>query len=237
MAGSLEVVFLDLYGTLVDIETDEGSPRTRRAFEHWMADVHGETAAARERDHALFEDVRRAKAPGPFGEPDLGPVIAAHLGAAIGRAPNPAEVAAAAIAFRAASRLRLALLPGTVEALRRLAGRFRLAIVSNAQRLFTRPELEQLGIGMFFDPVVLSSEVGVRKPGAEIFRRALAAARARPSTTLHVGDDPTADVVGAAALGMRTCLVGRAVATGDVVPRPDLQVPSVAALPGLLLDS
>ena len=230
----LECVFFDLYGTLVEIETDEGSSRTRETFESWVADVHGPVAAGREAGHPLFEDVRRATAPGPFGEPDLGPVVAAHLDRVLGRAPDPDEVAAAASAFRAASRVYLALVPGAVDGLRRLAGRFRLGLVSNAQSLFTRPELEQLGLRPFFDPLVISSEVGVRKPGREIFERALATAGTDPAHALHVGDDPHADVEGAAALGIRTCLVGPAVRRAELRVAPDLRADSVAELPALL---
>lgn len=232
----LECVFFDLYGTLIDIRTDEGSVGTRRAFESWIARVHGQAAATRERDRPLFEDVRRATAQGPFGEPDLGPVIAAHLDRSLGRPPGPEEVAAAAAAFRAASRMRFGLIPGAVAALGRLGGRFRLGLVSNAQWLFTRPELQQLGLGPFFDPVVVSSEVGVRKPGPEIFERALGGAGATPSATLHVGDDPYADVGGAAAMGMRTCLVGPAARHPELAVAPDLRADSVADLPALLLD-
>ena len=232
----LECVLFDLYGTLVDIRTDESSVSTGEGFAAWMTEVHGPAAGARERDRPLYEAIRRTTAPGPFGEPELGPVIAAHLDLVLGRAPDADEVAAAATAFRVASRSRLRLVPGTLEALRRLAGRFRLGLVSNAQSLFTRPELEELGLRPFFDPLVLSSEVGVRKPGAEIFEHALAATGVRPTAALHVGDDPHADVEGAAALGMRTCLVGPAAARGSLAVAPDLRAASVADLPALLLE-
>lgn len=231
----LEWVFFDLYGTLIDIRTEEGSVATTRQFERWVAAVHGPAAAAREVHHPLFGDVRRARAPGPFGEPDLGPVIAAHLAEVLGRTASAADVAAAAIAFRAASRTRFAPVAGAAEALRLLAGRFRLALVSNAQSLFTRPELDELRIAEFFDPVVLSSEVGVRKPGPEIFARALAGAEVRPAAVLHVGDDPDADVGGATAVGLRTCLVGPAAHRADLPVVPDLRAGSVAELPALLL--
>ena len=231
----LACVFFDLYGTLVEIDTDEGSARTREAFEEWVARAHGSPAAAREQEGPLFEEIRRATAPGPFGEPDLGPLIADHLRGVLGRAPDADEVAAAATAFRGASRSRLALVPGALDALRRLAGHFRLALVSNAQSLFTRPELELLGLSPWFDPTLLSSEVGVRKPGPEIFERALAAVGARPAAALHVGDDPHADVGGGAALGMRTGLVGPAARVSDLVVAPDLRLDSVADLPPLLL--
>lgn len=228
-------VFFDLYGTLIDIRTDEGSVATREAFERWVAAVHGRAAAAREHDHPLFEDVRRATAPGPFAEPDLGPVIAGHLAAVLDRPVDAAEVAVAARAFRVASRTRFGLVPGAAEALRRLSGRFRLGMVSNAQSLFTRPELDELGIGPFFDPLVLSSEVGVRKPGRKIFTGALAAAGVSPAAAVHVGDDPEADVGGAAAAGLRTCLVGPAAHLADLPVVPDLRAGSVAEVPALLL--
>jgi putative hydrolase of the HAD superfamily len=234
LGAVLACVFFDLYGTLVEIETDEGSARTQEAFEDWVARAHDSAAAAREHERPLFEAIRRATAPGPFGEPDLGPVIAAHLEPVLGRTPDPHEVAAAATAFRGASRSRLTLVPGAVDALRRLADRFRLGLVSNAQSLFTRPELEELGLSPWFDPLVISSEVGVRKPGREIFARALAAAGTDPAHALHVGDDPHADVEGAAAVGMRTCLVGPAVRRAELRVAPDLRADSVAELPALL---
>jgi HAD superfamily hydrolase (TIGR01549 family) len=75
----------------------------------------------------------------------------------------------------------------------------KLGLVSNnatPQRYFEAP--------FPVDAVVLSSEVGKRKPHPAIFRRALDELSAEQERTVFVGDRLDADVRGAAALGMRT---------------------------------
>jgi putative hydrolase of the HAD superfamily len=89
-----------------------------------------------------------------------------------------------------------------------LRGRgLRLAIVANTwpepPRLVRR-ELDELGVSPRVDTVVLSGEVGVRKPEPEIFERALTALGAAPAAALFVGDRLVDDVQGAAAAGLAT---------------------------------
>ncbi|HWB21493.1 MAG TPA: HAD family hydrolase [Gaiellaceae bacterium] len=67
-----------------------------------------------------------------------------------------------------------------------------------------RRELEEFGIETQFDAVVLSSEVGVRKPAPAIFERALEELGVDASAALHVGDRLVEDVQGAAGVGMLT---------------------------------
>ena len=54
------------------------------------------------------------------------------------------------------------------------------------------------------DAVVLSSEVGKRKPHAAIFERALEEVAVEPGDALFVGDRIDADVLGASRVGMTT---------------------------------
>ena len=63
---------------------------------------------------------------------------------------------------------------------------------------------EQLGIAERIDYAVFSSELGKRKPHAEIFRRALEALGVAPEEALFVGDRLYEDVRGAKAVGMAT---------------------------------
>ena len=82
----------------------------------------------------------------------------------------------------------------------------RLAIVSNTAtpgRLI-RPLLADQGLASRVDTIVLSSEVGKRKPHAAIFRRALDELGVRPDRALFVGDRRFQDVLGAKRVGMRT---------------------------------
>jgi len=99
--------------------------------------------------------------------------------------------------------------PGVYELLDELRRRrFSLAIVSNTalpwsllEPAFARQELTDR-----VDTIVLSSEVGKRKPHAAIFERALREVGVSAERTLFVGDRRYQDVLGAKRLGMRTVL-------------------------------
>ena len=64
--------------------------------------------------------------------------------------------------------------------------------------------MQQIGIGHWFEFVISSEAAGHSKPAAQIFHSALALADVAPAQVVHVGDDATNDVLGAAAVGMRT---------------------------------
>jgi len=60
-----------------------------------------------------------------------------------------------------------------------------------------------------FSGMIISSEVGASKPHRRIFETALNMAGARPEQCLHIGDDASADVAGAVAMGIRVLHVRR----------------------------
>jgi HAD superfamily hydrolase (TIGR01509 family) len=83
----------------------------------------------------------------------------------------------------------------------------RLAIVANAwpePARLVRREIAELGVTERVDAIVLSGEVGARKPDPAIFERALAELDVDPVEALMVGDGLATDVQGAASLGMST---------------------------------
>lgn len=82
----------------------------------------------------------------------------------------------------------------------------RLGLVSNtaSPEWLLRPVLERQGLVERLDSVVLSSEVGKRKPHPAIFERALNELRVAAEESLFVGDRLEADVLGASRAGMRT---------------------------------
>jgi putative hydrolase of the HAD superfamily len=59
------------------------------------------------------------------------------------------------------------------------------------------------------DGVVTSAEVGVAKPDARVFERALEVAGVAAADAIHVGDSPDNDVRGARAAGIRAVLLQR----------------------------
>jgi putative hydrolase of the HAD superfamily len=67
-----------------------------------------------------------------------------------------------------------------------------------------RDLLAKEGLLEHFSGWAFSDEVGHYKPSPRIFEAALASLGARPGEAMHVGDLRRTDIVGAAALGMRT---------------------------------
>jgi putative hydrolase of the HAD superfamily len=102
----------------------------------------------------------------------------------------------------------------------RAAG-LRLAIVSNWD-CSLRSVLADLGLAGAVDAIVVSAEVGARKPDTQIFLAALEQLRRGPDEAVFVGDSLETDVAGARAAGVRALLLERdapATPEGDGVER------------------
>jgi putative hydrolase of the HAD superfamily len=99
--------------------------------------------------------------------------------------------------------LRFEVLPGVAETLRLLrAHGLSLAVVANWD-YGLHEHLERHGLREAFDVVVVSAEVGARKPDPAPFRFALDQLGVEPGRALHVGDHRPHDEAGARAAGMR----------------------------------
>ena len=94
--------------------------------------------------------------------------------------------------------------------LRRLAERYRLAVVSNFDYTPTALDiLERAGVVELFDTIVVSDEVGWRKPRRDIFDAALGRLGVRADESLFVGDRADMDVLGAQRIGMDAAWINR----------------------------
>lgn len=92
----------------------------------------------------------------------------------------------------------------------------KIGLISNATDL-ARKVMDHLGLTRYFDPLVISSEVGARKPDSKIFQLAANLARIPLNRIIYIGDKFAVDVVGARAAGMNSVLVDR----GDIYPDVD----------------
>ena len=88
--------------------------------------------------------------------------------------------------------------------LERLAGAHRLGVVSNFSGNL-RPCLAELDLLQFFTVTADSTLVGASKPDARIFQYALDGLACSPQKAWMIGDNPDADIGGAARLGLKTC--------------------------------
>ena len=94
--------------------------------------------------------------------------------------------------------------------LRRLAERYKLAVVSNFDYTPTALDiLERAGVTDLFQTIVVSDEIGWRKPRRDIFDAALHRLAVRASDSLFVGDRADMDVLGAQQIGMDAAWINR----------------------------
>lgn len=106
----------------------------------------------------------------------------------------------------------------------------KLGIISNwDERL--RPLLGTLGLGKYFEVILISCESAFTKPSPVMFNLAAEKLGMAPKRILHVGDSLELDVEGAKAAGMQTAWLRR---TGDV--SQDGQIRSLREVPSHLLD-
>jgi FMN phosphatase YigB (HAD superfamily) len=120
--------------------------------------------------------------------------------------------------------------------LRRLAERYRLAVVSNFDYTPTALDiLERAGVVDVFETIVVSDEIGWRKPRRDIFDAALGRLRVRADESLFVGDRADMDVRGAPQLGMDAAWINRdAEPLPPGIPKPTYEIRDLSELATIL---
>lgn len=211
----MKTVLFDLYGTLVDIHTDENQDSFWNTVTNWFAD-HGAVYAPAELKKAykaLIEDETRTLSAGPryshesFPEIEIEGVFQA-LYDAKGAKWDDALITETARFFRKASTDYIRLYPHAVELLKNLkdAG-YQVILLSNAQKVFTMSELEGLGIVDLFDNIYISSEYQVKKPDIAFFKLPIEQYHLDPDQTIMVGNDMECDIQGAKNAGLHTLYI------------------------------
>ena len=213
-----DLVF-DLYGTLVDIHTEEDDQvweKTAFYFGFYGAHYTGaelksafQTAMkAREakagQSYECFPDI-------PFEE------VMAELFRAKGITENADTLGInAAQLFRISSLDYVKLYPHALQALAKLrkAG-YRLWLLSNAQRVFTAYELRQLGLGDQLDGIYISSDYQCRKPDLRFYQALIDERKLDVTKTLMIGNDRQTDIAGAKTAGMATLYMHTALTPAD----------------------
>ena len=94
------------------------------------------------------------------------------------------------------------LMPGVPELLERLHGEVPMCVITNGFSEVQGVKMENSGIDKYFDGVITSEVAGVKKPNARIFEVAMKKMDATADTSLMVGDNQLADVMGALNVGM-----------------------------------
>lgn len=226
-----DLVF-DLYGTLVDIHTEESDAvweKTAIFFGFYGAHY---TGCELKKAFRIEMNDRKAKA-GQSYEcfPDIPfELVMAELFRKKGVCENADALGVqAAQLFRISSIDYIRLYPKVLDALADLRSHgYRLWLLSNAQRIFTAYELCHLGLGEQLDGIYISSDYRCRKPDIRFFRALTEEQNLDPKACLMIGNDRQTDIAGATAAGMATLYMHTNLTPPDQTPADPALLPGAA---------
>jgi putative hydrolase of the HAD superfamily len=93
-------------------------------------------------------------------------------------------------------------IPGALEILKYLEGKYTMHIITNGFKEIQGIKMDGSGLTSFFVHNINSEDVGVRKPNPKIFQYAFELAGTSAEESLMIGDDWDADILGARGVGM-----------------------------------
>ncbi len=180
---TIKGILFDLYGTLIDIETDESLEEVYRALAHYLT-YHGiylHRWEVRDRYYQIVKQQREEREE-KYPEIDATAVWNSFLRQEGMKATAGRRKLATTLAqlYRAISRKRLRLYPNVKKVLDELRPVYRMAVVSDAQPCWALPEMKAVGLNGYFDPIIISADYGFRKPDTRLFEKALDTMESRP---------------------------------------------------------
>ena len=211
----------DLYGTLVDIRTNESD---RGLWEHMCLfyGYYGAHYEAQElhqsylslvhtKEKTLKQEHTVQYAHEAYPEIALETVFQ-ELYEAKGVSPDSSLVLHTGQMFRAHSTKYIRLYTHAKELLSALreAGRG-VYLLSNAQRIFTEYELYYLDIHDLFDGILISSDHGCKKPDERFYRILMERYGLHEDESLMIGNDMDTDIAGAHKVGMDSFYIHSAI--------------------------
>ncbi len=209
----------DLYGTLIDIHTDENQMSLWETlatfYSHYGVDYRpGELRSAYKRTVKDEEKQLKNKAI-DYPEINLETVFIRLLkegpkGHPTTRLVQDDKEWACAVAniFRIESYKKIKVYKNAEKVLSSLKVRgSKLYLLSNAQRSFSVPELEVTGLARFFEATYISSDSGIKKPDPQFLEMLLSAEGLDRSECVMVGNDLDSDMKIAGECGMDGILV------------------------------
>lgn len=224
-----ETCIFDLYGTLVDIRTDEnkkelwdrlalfyafyGADYTpdelHLAYDCLTKEMSAGKGGIRKDTHEAYPEIRIEEVfRALFQEKgvDADEVLARHAGQF----------------FRILSMEHLKLYDGTEEMLSALRKRGKkIYLLSNAQQIFTEYEMNALKIIPYFDGIFISSEHGCKKPDTEFFEKLIRTCNIDRKGAVMIGNDGVCDIEGAKKAELETVYIRTEISPKEEFPEAD----------------
>lgn len=165
-------------------------------------------------------------------------ISAALQGVGYDVAPDDPRIALAVEAYFSAFVDHAVPLPGTLEMLTALHGHYRLGLLSNLTHAPAATHiLARLGMTRFFDVVLVSGQLGYRKPHPRVFHALVERFQVPREQTAFVGDNLEADITGAHQAGLQPIWITSGQTqqpSADQGMAPPLAVPTITSWQDLL---
>ena len=207
----------DLYGTLVDINTDEWSAQLWKK----MAILYGYYGAAytyKELGREYGRLVDREKAAVRRRHPEYTVIdikiekVFRALFVQKGVKPKKSTVLEICEVFRCFSTKYIKLYDGVAELLDTIkANGGKIFLLSNAQRTFTENELNMLKLTPYFDGICISSDEECSKPDTHYFQILFDRFGLKKEESVMVGNDYLSDIGGAADFGIDSVYIHQSI--------------------------
>lgn len=232
-----KVYVFDLYGTLVDIHTDENDKMVWEKLSLFygyygalyepqeLKDAYGELVKGKEQSLKSMLENNPKYAHEASPEIEITEVFQ-ELYTRKGVEADQTLAVHTGQFFRVLTTEYVRVYKGTQEMLKALkaAGK-EIYLLSNAQRIFTAYEMHVLDIAQYFDGILISSDYKTKKPDKRFFDILLDKYGMKPEETLFIGNDSRSDIKGAQTVGFHTYYVKSNISPqGDMAENADFAV-------------
>ena len=207
----------DLYGTLIDINTDEWQAKlwkslqilyAYRGAEYTYNEIKSEYGRLVEKEKAA---VRRRHPEYTVIDIKIEKVFR-ELFAQKGVRVSKRDLCYIAEAFRCFSTKYIRLYDGVLDLLDTLKAKGkRVYLLSNAQRVFTENELNMFGLTTYFDGIVISSDEECSKPDHHYYEILFSRYGLKKEESIMIGNDYLADIGGAADFGIDSLYIHQSI--------------------------
>jgi len=147
---------------------------------------------------------------------------------------DPAFADALAETFQTERRKLSVIYPDVEPVLTELAEKYRLALISNGAPDLQQYKLDSSGLEHYFETVVISGVVGIRKPEPGIFHILLDKLQLKADETIVIGNGRNTDILGAQRANIKAIWLNRDNSDYDSDIVPEYQIKNLTQLPKLL---
>lgn len=193
----MKSIFFDLYGTLVDIHTDENKVEVWTALNNFFEKAGKTLPDLKNQFFTAIKEVENS-----LLDYDIVTIFQDLSGLDENICIQAAQL------FREKSIDHLKLFDGVASLLKTLKEKgYNIYLLSNAQAVFTILELKKLEIYDFFDEIFISSLYKVKKPNLDFYNLAITKTASSYTSSMMIGNDYQNDIEPAQKLGLKTIFI------------------------------